>query len=209
MFFSVFDGNPPTAYKLQFCLSKRFVHYDCSLPEIETSRALNMSQHVHARLSHFVTNRLFCMQRLDSTMKGHFQSCEEMRKKKQKKRWGSICHFSPVTCASDVYADWWRTALTLLLTSTKTKQFAWNDWWVLICWEQQTQQMSVLRSKLFFFFFQNLIHSKTEQIKWDINAFVRSGDRRQETAEWLLLRWLLASAHVPDESAMARWASSL
>lgn len=154
--FSLFDGNPPTAYKLQFRLSKRFVHYDCSLPEVETSRALNMSQHVHARLSHFVTNGSFCMQRLDS-MKEHLQSCEEMRQEKKKEKencWGSICHFSPVTCASDVYADWWRIALTLLLTSTKTKQFAWNDWWVLICWEQQTQQMSVLRSKLFFIFFK-------------------------------------------------------
>lgn len=45
------------------------------------------------------------------------------------------------------------TALTLLLTSTKTKQFAWNDWWVLIFWEQQTQQTSLPRSKLDLFIF--------------------------------------------------------
>lgn len=150
MFFSVFDGNPPTAYKLQFRLSKRFVLYDRSLPEVETSRARTRTAvtFCHQRIVLHATTRL----NYERTFPKFWGDAQ--KKKKKKNRWGSICHFSPVTCASDVYADWWRTALTLLLTSTKTKQFAWNDWWVLICWEQQTQQMSVLRSKLFFIFFK-------------------------------------------------------
>lgn len=59
-------GSSFTAYKLQFWLSQYFVHYYGSLPEVETSRALNVSQHVQARLSHFATIKSFCYDSDDS-----------------------------------------------------------------------------------------------------------------------------------------------
>lgn len=138
-----------------------------------------MSQHyAHARLSHFAAKEPFCG---NSDDENTFKSCREQKK--------FTCHFSLVT---------------LLLTSTKTKQFAGNDEWALIFWERKTQQMSLLRTKLFIYLFMRVpSHSHTQKkwskIKWDTSACVRSRDRRQETFEWLLLCWRLGSAHVPSE----------
>lgn len=158
---------------------------------ITTAPGQKLRHHEHS--THHSTTRLpvtFCHKRIILPRFRRWkntQSCEEQKKKHRR---GSICHFSPVTCASDVYADRRGTPLILLLTSTKTKQFAWNDWWVLIFWEQQSQQMTVRKSKLSYLFIFDKPHSyrKLSNIKWDTNVFVRRRDRRRETAEWLAAR---------------------
>lgn len=96
VFFKMFGWllNPGIASQcFSLCLMATLLrHINCSFVSssalcITTAlcRKLRHHEHVHARLSHFVTNGLFCMQRLDSTMKEHFQSCEEMRQKNLKK----------------------------------------------------------------------------------------------------------------------------
>lgn len=60
-----------------------------------------------ARLSRFVTNESFCEDADDGRARGK--------------------RLSPVARANDVHADGRETTLTLVLTSSKTKQFARND----------------------------------------------------------------------------------
>lgn len=157
----------------------------CKLLLCARSWDITSTQHITACtfLSHFVTNKSFC----------HVSDDERTHKVVRSRR-KNIAEDPFVT-----FHQWHVRAmfmqivgepLILLLTSTKTKQFAWNDWWVLIFWEQQSQQMTVRILKLSYLFIFDKPHSyrKLSNIKWDTNVFVRRRDRRRETVEWLAAR---------------------